>query len=92
MHITINVVSANLAHGELYSIQHYVITFFNDLPQVDGLSGHSGFLHQQNWPQRYNCNIVESGGKHHCTNQHFVHKNDIGFVKPICFLLLYLIV
>jgi len=28
-------------------------------------SGYSGFLHQENWPQRYNWNIVESGVKHH---------------------------
>jgi hypothetical protein len=27
-------------------------------------SGHSGFLHKQNWPPRYNWNIVESGVKH----------------------------
>ena len=31
--------------------------------------GNSGFLHQQNWPPRYNWNIVESGVKHHKTNQ-----------------------
>jgi hypothetical protein len=24
-----------------------------------------GSLHQENWPQRYNWNIVESGVKHH---------------------------
>ena len=29
------------------------------------LSGYSGFLHQQNWPQRYNWNIVESAIKYH---------------------------
>ena len=32
-------------------------------------SGYSGFLHQKNWPSRYNWNIVESGVKHHKTNQ-----------------------
>jgi hypothetical protein len=31
--ITIKVVSSNLVHGEVYSIQHYV----SDLQQVDGL-------------------------------------------------------
>jgi hypothetical protein len=30
-------------------------------------SGYSGFLYQQNWPLRYNWNIVESGIKHHET-------------------------
>jgi hypothetical protein len=31
-------------------------------------SRYSGFLHQKNWPPRYNWNIVESGIKHHKTN------------------------
>ena len=31
-------------------------------------SGSPGFLHQYNWPPRYNWNIVESGVKHHQTN------------------------
>jgi hypothetical protein len=30
------VVSLNPAHGEVYSIQHYVIKFVSDLQQVDG--------------------------------------------------------
>jgi hypothetical protein len=33
-------VSLNHVHGEVYSIQHYVIKFVNDLRYV------SGFLHQ----------------------------------------------
>jgi hypothetical protein len=36
------VVRSNPAHGEVYSIQHYVIKFVSDLRQVDG------FLHQYN--------------------------------------------
>ena len=32
--ITMNVVSSNLANGEVYSIQHYVIKFVRDLQQV----------------------------------------------------------
>jgi hypothetical protein len=28
-------------------------------------SGYSGFLHQYNWPPRYNWNIVENSVKHH---------------------------
>jgi hypothetical protein len=28
-------------------------------------SGYSDFLHQQNWPPRFNWNTVESGVKHH---------------------------
>jgi len=31
------VVSSNPAHGEVYSIQHYVIKFVSDLRQVGGL-------------------------------------------------------
>ena len=35
-------------------------------------TGFSGFLHQSNWPPRYNWNIVESGIKHHQTNKLYV--------------------
>ena len=34
--ITTKVVSSNLVHGEVYSIQHYVIKFVSDLWQVGG--------------------------------------------------------
>ena len=34
--ITTNVVSSNPAHGEVYSIQHYVIKFVSYLRQVGG--------------------------------------------------------
>ena len=36
MSITPKVVSSNHTHGEVYSIQHYVIKFINDLRQVSG--------------------------------------------------------
>ena len=36
MPITIKVVSSNPVHGEVYSIQHYVIKFVKDLRQVSG--------------------------------------------------------
>jgi len=36
VHITTKVVSSNPAHGELYSIQHYVIKFVSDLRQDIG--------------------------------------------------------
>jgi hypothetical protein len=35
--ITTKVVSLNLAYGEVYSIQHYVIKFVNHLRQVGDL-------------------------------------------------------
>jgi hypothetical protein len=34
--ITTKIVSSNRAHGEVYSIQHYVIKFVSDLRQVGG--------------------------------------------------------
>jgi hypothetical protein len=34
--ITTKVVSSNPIHGEVYSIQHYVIKFVSDLQQVGG--------------------------------------------------------
>ena len=36
MWITTKGVSSNPAHGQLYSIQHYVIQFVSDLRQVGG--------------------------------------------------------
>jgi hypothetical protein len=40
--IITNVVSSNPVHGEVYSIQYYVIKFVSDLRQV------GGFLHKYN--------------------------------------------
>ena len=37
--IITKVVSVNLAHDEVYSIQHYVIKFVGDLRQVGGFPG-----------------------------------------------------
>ena len=36
MPITTNVASSNPSHGEVYSIQHYLIKFVSDLRQVGG--------------------------------------------------------
>ena len=36
MYITTNVASSNIAHGEVYSMQHYVRKFVSDLQQVGG--------------------------------------------------------
>ena len=60
--ITIKVVSSNPTHGEMYSIQHYVIKFVGDLLQV------CGFLWVLQSPLLYNWNIVESGIKHYNPN------------------------
>jgi hypothetical protein len=45
--INFKVVSLNPAHGEVYSIQHYVINFVSDLQQVGGFLWYSPFLHQK---------------------------------------------
>jgi hypothetical protein len=45
--ITANVVSSNPAHGEVYSIQHYVTKFISDLLQVGGFIRVLRFLHQK---------------------------------------------
>ena len=63
--ITMKVVSLNPIHGEVYSMQNYVIKFVSDLQQFGGFLKYSDFLHQWNWLPRYNWNIVESGFKHH---------------------------
>ncbi len=42
--ITTNVMSSNPAHGEVYSMQHYVIKFVSDVRQV------GGFLHVLRFP------------------------------------------
>jgi hypothetical protein len=42
--ITTKVVSSNPVHGEVYSIQHYVIKFDSDLWQVGGFLRYSNFL------------------------------------------------
>jgi hypothetical protein len=34
--ISTKVMSSNIAHGEVYSIKHYVIKFFSDVWQVGG--------------------------------------------------------
>jgi hypothetical protein len=67
--ITMKVVSSNPAHGEVYSIQHYVIKFVSDLRQVGGF-----WLIRFPPPIKltatiYSWNIVESGIKHHKPNQ-----------------------
>ena len=36
VHITTKVVSSNPVHGDMYSIQHYVIKVVSDLRQVGG--------------------------------------------------------
>ena len=58
------------AHGNVYSIQHYVIKFVSGDRSVV-FSGYAGFLHLSNWPPRYKWYIVKSGGKNHNPNPSF---------------------
>ena len=44
--ITTKVVSSNPVHGEVYSIQHYVINLSATCDRSVVFSGYSGFLHQ----------------------------------------------
>ena len=44
--VTIKVVSSNLVHGDMYSMQHYVINFVSDLQQISLFSGYSDSRHQ----------------------------------------------
>ena len=67
MPITTKVVSSNPAHGDVYSIQLFVIKFFSDLRQV------CGFLRVLCFHPRYNRNIVE------INNVFFVNGNPIMF-------------
>jgi hypothetical protein len=62
--ITTNVVNSNPAHGEMYSIQHYVAKFVsNSRSRV--FVWVLRFPPPIKWPPRYSWNIVESGIKDH---------------------------
>jgi len=51
--ITTKVVSSNPVHGEVYSIQHYVICLSVTCNRSMVFSGYSCVLHQQNWLPQY---------------------------------------
>jgi hypothetical protein len=51
--LTTNVARSNPAHGEVYSIQHYVKKIVSDLRQIRGFLWVLRFLHQYKWPPRY---------------------------------------
>jgi hypothetical protein len=57
--ITTNVVSSNPVHGEVYSIQHYVINFVSDLWQVSGFLKVLRFHPPKKLTPQYNWNIVK---------------------------------
>ena len=69
VHITTTIAISNHAHGEVYSIQHYVMKFVSDLRQVgDFLRVLRFYSTNKNLPLRYNWTIVESGVKNYNYN------------------------
>ena len=73
--ITTNSMRSNPAHGEVYSIQHYVIKFVSNLSLVGGFlrwvsssTPVSSTFKTDCHDSRYDSNIVESGVKHHNSN------------------------
>jgi hypothetical protein len=75
--ISTKVVSSCPVHGEVYSMQPYVIKFVSDLRQVGGFLLVVRFPLPLNWPPRYTWNIVESGVKHHNPNPYPIFYNDV---------------
>jgi hypothetical protein len=59
------IVSSNPVHGEVYSLQHYVIKFVSDLRQVGGFLRVLRFPPPIKLTPRYNWDNVESGVQHH---------------------------
>ena len=70
--ITNNVVSSNHAHGEAYSIQHYVIKLVSGLLRVLLFSPQIKLINR--W------NIVESGFKHRILNHLVLVKHIYGYI------------
>ena len=73
--ITNKVMSLNPAHGDVYSIQYYVIKFVSDLRQVSSTSktdhhDMTGILI-----------IVESGVKHHNLNSYTCRIEVINYIN-----------
>ena len=62
VHITTNVVSSNPAHGEVYSIQYYVINIVSDLRRNPVFP-----TNKIEWPD-FIWKTVENGVKHHNPN------------------------
>jgi hypothetical protein len=68
--ITTKVVSLNPVHGEVYSIQHYVIKFVSDMWQVKFFFPDTS---------------VSSANNHHKSNQTFLHGNLCDSSKSLIF-------
>ena len=74
----LKLLSSNDAHGEVYSIQHYVIKAVSDLRQV------GGFPRVLRFPPPYNRNIVKNGLKHHNHNLYHYWKKYMLIYNEIC--------
>jgi hypothetical protein len=69
--ITTKVVSSNPDHGEVFSIQNYVIKFVSDLGQISGFLRVSGVKHHK--PNLNQTNIIR--------NQYISDKSGLFFQK-----------
>ena len=74
--ITTKVVSSNPDHGEVYSIQHYVIKFVSDLRQVCGFSLDT-LVSSTNKTDCHNITeiLLEVGIKHHSVHPYIFDQN-----------------
>ena len=68
MPITTNVASSNCAQARYTRYNIIWLSLSMTCCRLVVFSGYSGFLHQKNWPPRYNWNIVERDVKHHKPN------------------------
>jgi len=78
MTITINIVNSNPAHGEVYSIQHYVLKFVSDLRQAGGFLWVIQFTRQKNDCQDI-AEILLKVGLNTKTNPSVSHKYNCDF-------------
>jgi hypothetical protein len=72
MPITTNVVCSNPAHGEVYSIQLYVIKFVSNLRQVGGFLRVFRFPSQIKLTATKYLKLDDSGVKHQFTHLHLM--------------------
>ena len=86
---TTNVVSSNPAHGEVYSIEHYLIKCVSDLRKDGGF-----FRILQLHPSLkltatiiYNRNIVENGAKQHNSNPDLSRHRTFMIIENLDYML-----
>jgi hypothetical protein len=88
--ITTKVVTSNPVHGEVYSIQHYVIMFVSDLWQVSGFSDdhdHDGpyMIRKDTWENTISNKI----SIHVVTEDDLLPNEDYTYVWFVIFILMW---